>query len=338
MKRKKFSIPYDSKKKKILSIGAALIDLLLKENYDFLESLEAQIGGMFLKDKNFIEETILKSENKTDIVTGGSACNTIMGLGKLGADAYFSGKLGIDDYGILFEKALEKNNVKPNLIKTNEPTGRVLSIITPDAQRTMFTFLGASSLMKPSEIKRDFFKDTGIVYMEGYLAYNKEVFMKILEEAKNEEAFIALDLSSFTVVEESKIFLKSIIKNFVDILIANEDEAKAYTDLSDEKTSVLKMAEEADLAVLKLGAKGSLIAYENRIININAEPIEDVIDTTGAGDLWAAGFLFGIINGFDLKRCGEIASCCGSEVCRVIGAQVPEKCWKKIKERFCLEE
>lgn len=322
----------DKNKKLIVGIGSALIDILIHEEDDFLKKTGAIKGGMKYVDGEFIEQTLLQTSQKPIIVPGGSACNTVVGIGKLGGKACFVGKSGMDHMASLFETDLKKNNVNPALFKSSSPTGRVLSIITPDAQRSMFTFLGASSEIQPVEITEKCFNNAAIVHIEGYLLFNEDLMLKALKVAKSVGALVSLDLASFTVVEQSKTVLKRIINDFVDILIANEDEAKAYTGYSDENKAVNSMAENTHIAVLKVGKRGSFIAHNGKTIKI--EPMGDgsAVDSTGAGDLWASGFLFGLVNGFSLEKCGKLGSASGYEVCQVMGASIPEEGWQRIKK------
>jgi sugar/nucleoside kinase (ribokinase family) len=326
----------DKNKKLIAGIGSALIDILVHENDEFLEKTGAVKGGMKYVDKAFIEETLSHTTQTPIIVPGGSACNTVVGVGNLGGPARFVGKSGCGDMARLFETDLKKNNAEPFLFKSSSPTGRVLSIITRDAQRSMFTFLGASSETQPHEITEKCFKDAAIVHIEGYLLFNEDLILAALKAAKSAGALISLDLASFTVVEASKLILKDIVKDFVDILLANEDEARAFTGYSDDVKAITALAQDTTIAALKVGKRGSYISYRGKIIKI--EPVGDgkILDTTGAGDLWASGFLFGLVNGYSFKKCGKLASACGYEVARVIGANIPEAGWQRIK--MILEE
>jgi sugar/nucleoside kinase (ribokinase family) len=316
----------------VVGIGNALIDILTYIDDAFLEKIGAAKGGMTLVDKSFIEKTLAMISNQTVMVPGGSACNTIIGIGKLGGKARFVGKCGQGEMGTFFEEDLRRNHVTPRLLRSSTPTGRALSLVTPDAQRSMFTFLGAASEMQPDELSQCEFQDAAIVHVEGYLLFNKELILSGLETAKKAGALVSLDLASFTVVDESKEILPGLIENFVDILIANEDEAKAFTGHSDEIKAIEALSKQADIAVLKIGEKGSYIANKGKIIKV--APMgsgDDVVDTTGAGDLWASGFLFGFINGYSFEKCGMLGSACGYEVCRVVGANISEEGWVRIK-------
>jgi sugar/nucleoside kinase (ribokinase family) len=318
-------------KQLIVGVGSALIDILAHEDEVFLSKTGAVKGGMTYVDKEFIDETLSHSSQPPALVPGGSACNTVVGVGKLGGAARFVGKCGAGTMGEFFENDLKSQNVEPALLRSDSPTGRVLSIITPDAQRSMFTFLGASAEAKPQDIAPDFFKNAAIVHIEGYLLFNPELILKVLETAKSSGASVSLDLASFNVVKESYEQLHHIVASYVDILIANEDEALAYTGHKDEARALEGLAANVEIAVLKVGKRGSFIASRNQVVPIQPKTGAPVIDTTGAGDLWAAGFLYGLVNGYALEQCGELGSACGYEVCQVVGANIPDAGWERIR-------
>jgi sugar/nucleoside kinase (ribokinase family) len=322
----------DKEKKLIVGIGSALIDILAHEDDEFLAKTRAVKGGMKYVDREFIELAVSQTSKKPTIVPGGSACNTVIGIGRLGGSARFVGKSGNGEMARLFETDLKKSNVDPALFKSLSPTGRVLSIITPDAQRTMLTFLGAASEAQPQEMTEKCFEDAAIVHIEGYLLFNEDLIMAALKGAKAAGARVSLDLASFTVVEASKTFLKKIVKDFVDILIANEDEAKTFTGHRDETKAMRSLSDSAQIAALKVGERGSYISHDGKIIYIDAMGSGAAVDTTGAGDLWASGFLFGLVNGYGLEKCGKLGSACGYEVCQVVGANIPDDGWQRIKK------
>ena len=277
-----------------------------------------------------IDAILEKTTHTPVVVPGGAACNTIVGVGQLGGPARFIGQRGDDTPGQFYQEALEKCHVEPVFYTSVTPTGRVLSVITPDAQRSMFTCLGASTEMNPEAITPALFRDTAIAVIEGYLLFNPDLMTACLQSASKAGALIALDLASFEVVEATKSLLEKIVETHVDILIANEDEARAYTGHADEEMALEALARQAPLAVLKKGARGSCLAHEGRIIEIAPETGNPVTDTTGAGDLWAAGFLFGLAHGFSLEDSGRLASLLGYEVCQVVGAHIPQAGWQRI--------
>ncbi|MCP4703207.1 MAG: adenosine kinase [candidate division Zixibacteria bacterium] len=316
----------------IVGFGSALVDILINEDDNFLELVNAAKGGMLLVDLSVLSEALSNTSAIPTIVPGGSACNTIIGVARLGGPARFVGKRGSSKMGELFESDLKKNRVEPMLLQSTTPTGRVLSIITPDAQRSMLTYLGASAEAKPDEINDSCFKDAAIVHIEGYLLFNEALITAVLIGAKNNGALVSIDLASYTVVEATKSVLENLIKKYVDIIIANEDEAMAFTGHSNENDAIKALSEKADYAVLKVGKRGSYIAHNNDVLRIDPIGSGPAVDTTGAGDLWASGFLYGLANKFPLELCGKLGSACGYEVCQVIGANIPDQGWNRIKE------
>ncbi len=319
---------------RIVGLGSALVDILVHESDEFVNRIGCEKGGMTLVDMPELEAILSQVSSEPVEVPGGSACNTAVGIGRLGGISRFVGKRGNDGTGHAFHRALTQRCVEPVLMTSALPTGRVLSIITPDAQRTMITYLGASADTQPHEITPAHFNDSAVVHMEGYLLFNPDLMIAALKAAKQAGVRVSLDLASFTVVEQSKSILDDLIAKYVDILIANEDEALAYTGLRDETQALECLAHNVDIAALKIGARGSLIHNGNRIYRIPAMGTGTAVDTTGAGDLWASGFLFGMVNGFDLEKCGRIASACGFEVCQVVGADIPADGWMRIKKKL----
>jgi len=318
-------------KKLIVGIGSALMDILIHGSDDLINKIDGVKGAMVLVEPEFIEKTLALIPDSPCMVPGGSACNTIIGISKLGGTCRFIGKCGDDVMGKMILADLKENGVEPMLAMSSSPTGRVLSIVTPDAQRTMFTFLGAASETVPEEILETYFEKAAIVHIEGYLLYNRDLMLAMLQHAKKARACVSLDLASFTVVEESKDFLKDIVKNYVQILIANEDEARVFTDQADESAALKSLSQMAPVAILKVGKRGSYISHDGQIIRVHSMGDCEAKDTTGAGDLWASGFLFGLVNGYSLEKCGQLGSACGFEVCQIIGANILDEGWRRIR-------
>ncbi|MCF8091137.1 MAG: adenosine kinase [Desulfotignum sp.] len=317
--------------KRITGVGSALVDILINETDDFLKMLDKKKGGMTLVEAADIDNILLKTNETTVVVPGGAACNTIIGVGRLGGAARFIGRRGQDNFGTLFEDALRSARVEPVLTLSSSPTGSVISVVTPDAQRSMFTYLGASTELDPAGIGPDLFADTAISIIEGYLLFNPDLMTASVRAAKEAGSLIALDLASFEVVNACRPILEDVIKDYVDILIANEDEAAAYTGFKEEEKAVQALSQNVTYAVLKLGKRGSCVSFNNTVTKIAAKIDQPPRDTTGAGDLWASGFLFGIANGFSIEKSGALASACGYEVCQVVGAQIPKQGWERIR-------
>jgi len=315
----------------ITGIGSALVDVLINETDEFLQKLHKEKGGMTYVTADEQQAMISASSRTPVIVPGGAACNTILGVGCLGGAARFIGARGKDEYGDIFEAKVRESRVEPVLSYFDTPTGKVVSVVTPDAQRSMFTDLGASSLLDPAGITPRMFSDTAIALVEGYLLFNRDLMMAAVKAAKAAGALVALDLASFQVVNASKDILQDLAKTYVDILIANEDEAKAYTGESDENAALEKLSADVTYAVLKVGSRGSYIRHNNAVTPIEPVTGNRPVDSTGAGDLWASGFLYGIANGLSIEKSGRLGSMCGYEVCQVMGAHIPGPVWEKIR-------
>ncbi|MCU0559952.1 MAG: adenosine kinase [Desulfobacterales bacterium] len=316
----------------LVGVGSALVDILTHADDAFLEAAGALKGGMVYVDREHIEQTLSRAAGTPAVVPGGSACNTVVGVSRLGGQARFVGKRGNGAMGDFFENALRAHNVEPRLLRSDTSTGRVLSIITPDAQRSMFTFLGAAAESRPEDIVAELFHEAAIVHLEGYLLFNPEFMRKALALAKAAGARVSLDLASYNVVQESRGFLGELVERYVDILLANEDEARAYTGESEPGAALRALGRGVEIAVLKTGERGSLISAAGRVIAVAAAGDgRPAVDTTGAGDLWASGFLYGLVEGYPLEQCGALGSACGYEVCQVVGASIPEHGWERIR-------
>jgi sugar/nucleoside kinase (ribokinase family) len=319
-----------SKYKSILCVGAALNDLLVQETDEYLLDLNKEKGGMTLVEKDDLHHAIGKTSQNVDSAPGGSACNTAVGLARLGGSVTFLGKRGNDEPGKEIEAKLKDWGVTPALFEGNQATGQVLSMITPDAQRTMMTFLGAASELHADEVSIEHFQDHDIVHIEGYLLFNMPFAEKVIELAKKANCKIAIDLSSFEVVNIFKTTLEVWLKEHIDILIANEDEAKAYTNAEPEE-SLEHFAELCELAIVKLGADGVLVAQGDQRERVSGNKVE-AIDTTGAGDLWASGFFYGLMQGWDLDKAARLGCKTGAAVVQEIGAVIPDLTWKQLNE------
>lgn len=324
------SLPSD--KRTIVAVGSALMDVCIFESAEFVAASGAQVGGMVMTTHTHIEEQMARSGTAPRVVPGGSACNTAVGVGRLGGSARFVGKRGDDALGHAFSERIADAGVEPVLLLAPTATGLVLSIITPDAQRSMLTCLGASSDIEPEEIIPFHFKGCAVAHVEGYLLFKPDLFRAVIKTAKAAGALVSLDLASYNVVEGALPLLNEAVDGGgVDILIANEDEAAAFTGLRGEAEASAALGKRAPIAVMKLGKRGSLIMHGGAVINVAPYGDRPAVDTTGAGDLWASGFLYGLVNGYSLERCGELASMCGYEVCQVVGAHIPHDGWDRIK-------
>jgi len=316
--------------KKILGIGSALVDILTQiPDEQILQELNLPKGSMTYVDaKTSVEIGKKLAYLGNQMASGGSAANTMSGLAQLGVEAGFLSKVGEDEIGRFFEKQMTESHVKPLMLKSETPSGRVQALVTADGERTFATCLGAAAEMCADDIKPELFQGWDIFYVEGYLVANPTMLKKAIETAKAQGMTIAIDLASYNVVEESHDFLLDLVNNYVDIVFANEKEAFAFTGMEPE-AAVNYIAERCDIAVVKVGAKGALVQRGNEIFTI--PPMEaNVIDTTGAGDMWAAGFLAGLVKGKELQTCGLMGAIVAKNTIEVMGAKMDEAHWKKV--------
>lgn len=315
--------------KKVLGVGAALVDMLIQVDEEWVVRKGQAKGGMHMVDWATMGRMLGDVSSDVETVPGGSACNTMVGLSRLGGKSAFLCKVGEDELGELFVENLRRNRVHSHARSGGSPTGRVLSAVTPDAQRTMFTYLGASAELSPAEVGDAVYADAGVLYVEGYLAYQAPLLRAVIAQAKTQGLQVVLDFGSFGVVNDCRALLSDLLSTgLVDVIIANEDEAKAFTTI-EEELAVEHLAKIAKVAVVKLGKRGALIASGEELVSVEAVPVQ-AVDTTGAGDLWAAGFLYGYLNGWSLEKCGKLASAVASEVVQVLGPSIPDAGYERL--------
>lgn len=318
--------------KKILGIGAALVDVLANVSDEWMAAQGVQKGGMNRVEWPQMEKFLGSLKNPIQ-VPGGSTCNTMVGISKLGGDAAFISKVGDDDLGRLFQNHLKSYDVENRMGISDVATGCVFSAVTPDAQRSMWTFLGASNEMDENDFCPELFEGISLILAEGYSAFDRENFKKCFNLARSLHVETALDFSSFGVVESCRdLFDELFEKKMIDIVIANEDEAFAYAGVR-EDAALDVLAQKAKIAVVKLGKRGALIAKNGIVTRVDAGTAK-AIDTTGAGDLWAAGFLYGYMNGWSMEKSGRLGSVVSNEVVQVMGAMIPEEGWARIKSQM----
>ena len=317
--------------KRILGIGSTLVDILSQiPNEDVLHQLNLPKGSMTyvkIEDAVKIGEQLARQYG-SQRAAGDSAANTMSGLARLGAQSGFLTKMGKDEMGDFFTNEMTRTGVEMLALKSDTPTGRVIAMVTPDGERTFATCLGASIELSPDDIKPELFDGWDIFYIEGYLVANPNMLRKAISTAKDKGLKIAIDLASYNVVEESHDFLLELINDYVDIVFANEQEALALTGMQPEE-ALHYLAERCEIAVVKIGAKGALIQHGDQLVTIG--PLKaDVVDTTGAGDMWAAGFLAGLVKNEPLEKCGKMGAIVAANIIEVIGAKMDEARWEKI--------
>lgn len=316
---------------KIFGIGNALVDIMTSlESDSLLETLNLPKGSMQIVNDKTIAKALEQTKGlKQSLASGGSAANTINGLANLGMETAFVGKVGNDELGNFFRSDMQKAGISPQLLLGKASTGTALALVSPDSERTFAVNLGAAIEMTAEDITTSLFEGYNYFHIEGYLVQNHSLIEKALKVAKASGLKVSLDLASYNVVESNLDFLQRMVKEYVDIVFANEEEAKAFTQkLPEEALDML--AEIAEIAVVKIGAKGSLIKKGNDKYCVGVVKA-DAIDTTGAGDLYASGFLYGLSKNLPLDTCGRIGAVLSGKVIEVMGPKMDEETWKMLK-------
>jgi sugar/nucleoside kinase (ribokinase family) len=263
------------------------------------------------------------------LASGGSTANTLNGIANLGGQASFVGCVGADKYGEFFKTDMLENGIKPNLFTGTVGTGTAITLMSPDSERTFATYLGSAIELSANHLSLKVFEGYDYFHIEGYLVQNYDLIRTAIQLAKQAGCRVSLDLASYNVVEENLPFLTEMLENYVDILFANEEEARAFCGKPAEE-ALTYFAKYADYAVVKIGKNGSLVQHKNQVEHIGTPSGIKVIDTNGAGDAYAAGFLHGVMTGMDLKSCGNLGAKLASEMVQVVGAKLSKNEWQKI--------
>ena len=312
--------------KKILGIGNAIIDVLAKVDDKFLEKRNLIKGSMKLINKNEFED-LKKNIKITKIVAGGSVANTMAGIAYLRGYSSFIGKINSDDFGKIYKKSLRDINVNFSYIEKNEdlPTGASIILITPDSERTMCTYLGISSNLSADDIMEDNIRNQELIFLEGYLwdkGISEKMFKHAIHVAKKNKIKIAMSLSDIFCVTRHKQDFYNLLKNDLDILIGNENEMNELTDKKNLLDSINQLKEFNKLIIITRSDKGSLAIQNSKVINCDGTKVDKVLDLTGAGDLFAAGFLKEYLDKSEIKQCLISGSKLASKVIQKIGARL----------------
>ena len=316
---------------KILGLGNALVDVLSKlESDETLVKIGIQKGAMDMisREQMYVIRKY-QANTETTQAPGGANCNTMRAIALLGGQSGFIGKVGDDNLGEFYEEALLKAGVASYLIKTEGPSGACTVFISPDGERTMGTFLGPAPTISPDEITEDVLRGYDCIHIEGYLIVNEELVRETMKKAKRLGLKVALDLANYNIVNAYKGLLEEVIPQYVDILFANASQAEAFTGLPAQE-AVKALEKQVHVALVTLGKDGSLIGSEGKFYHVDAEGGKPV-DTTGAGDNFAAGFLYGQSVGASLVQSAQIGSMLSGYVIDVVGPQVPADKWEQIK-------
>jgi fructokinase len=312
--------------KKILGIGNAIVDVFVKVDDDFLLKNNLTKGSMKLIEKEKFE-SLKKTIKIEKIEAGGSVANTMAGIAYLGGNPSFIGKVNSDEFGKIYKKSLEKINV--NFLypekKENLSTGASIIFITPDSERTMCTYLGISSQLSKEDINEDYIKDYEIIFLEGYLwdkGMSEEMFKHVINLAKKNNIRIAMSLSDIFCVSRHREDFFKLLKNDLNILIGNENEINELMQKNNLLESINKLKNIIKLIVITRSVNGSVAILNNEITNCESSKVDKVLDLTGAGDLFAAGFFKEYLDKSNIKKCLQTGSKLAAQVIQKIGARL----------------
>ncbi len=319
---------------KILGMGNALTDVLIQLPSDeLLVELGLPRGSMQLIDRSTFDELQQRiGEMPKQLTCGGSAANTMTGVSKMGIQSGFIGKVHADHVGTNYRNDLVRHGVIPHMLEDVQSSGQCLVFISPDGERTFATFLGAAAAFKAPEIDAELFDGYDLFYIEGYLVQNHELIQAAIVHAKMAGLRVALDLASYNVVEDNREFLCSLIETHVDLVFANEEEAMALTGMEPMK-ALAWMADRVEIAIVKLGEKGAMACSGDETVGVPAIPA-NCVDTTGAGDLFAAGFLYGLASEKPLADCLKFGTIAAGKVVECVGPRLDQTGWEAVLRHY----
>ncbi|PHX88635.1 MAG: adenosine kinase [Pelagibacteraceae bacterium] len=312
--------------KKILGIGNAIVDVLAKVDDEFLKKNKLIKGSMKLINKSEFED--LKKNIKIEkVIAGGSVANTMAGIAHLQGNPSFIGKINSDKFGNLYKKSLQNINVNFSYLEKDEdlPTGASIILITPDSERTMCTYLGISSYLSAADINENNIIDYELIFLEGYLwdkGISEKMFKHTINIAKRRKIKIAMSLSDIFCVTRHKQDFYNLLKNDLDILIGNENEINELANKKNLFDSVNQLNKLNKLIVVTRSENGSMAVKNNETVKCSSVKVNKVLDLTGAGDLFAAGFLKEYLDNSDIKKCLETGSMLASKIIQKIGARL----------------
>jgi sugar/nucleoside kinase (ribokinase family) len=248
----------------------------------------------------------------------------------MGVETGFIGKIGTDDMGKVFFDDMVSAGINAHLSQSHIETGRAVALISPDTERTFATYLGAAVELNRNDLSHEIFSQYEFFHIEGYIVQNHALLEAALKLAREKGLKISMDMASYNVVDQNRDFLEEMLKKYVDIVFANEDEARSLTG-HEPPEAIRKLADLCEIAVVKVGKEGSLVRSGNLKVEIGIIDVNS-IDTTGAGDLYASGFLYGMVNGYSLKKSGTIGSILAGKVIEMIGPKLDEAQWLAVKQ------
>ena len=317
--------------KRILGIGNALVDVLTKvDNEQILSELHLPKGSMqLLSTEAYAEVTRRMLALPTKLTTGGSACNTLLALSHLDAPTGMIGKIGDDENGRFFASYFAQRGISTRLLHDSRPTGVASTFITPDGQRTFGTYLGAAARLTADELQQAWFEGYDYFYIEGYLVQNHDLVLRAIELAHAAGCEVCLDLASYNIVEADLDFFRALMPS-IDIVFANEQEAQALTGL-EARAALDALAATCHMAVVKIGKHGVWACHGTEVAHCAARDVPVVVDTTAAGDYFAAGFMHALAAGEPLATCIARGSLLAGHIIEVVGTELPDATWQQLR-------
>ena len=317
--------------KRILGIGNALVDVLTKvDNEQILSELHLPKGSMqLLSTEAYAEVTRRMQALPTKLTTRGSACNTLLALSHLDAPTGMIGKIGDDENGRFFASYFAQRGISTRLLHDSRPTGVASTFITPDGQRTFGTYLGAAARLTADELQQAWFEGYDYFYIEGYLVQNHDLVLRAIELAHAAGCEVCLDLASYNIVEADLDFFRALMPS-IDIVFANEQEAQALTGL-EARAALDALAATCHIAVVKIGKHGVWACHGTEVAHCPARDVPVVVDTTAAGDYFAAGFMHALAAGEPLATCIARGSLLAGHIIEVVGTELPDATWQQLR-------
>ena len=317
--------------KRILGIGNALVDVLTKvDNEQILSELHLPKGSMqLLSTEAYAEVTRRMLALPTKLTTGGSACNTLLALSHLDAPTGMIGKIGDDENGRFFASYFARRGLSTRLLHDSRPTGVASTFITPDGQRTFGTYLGAAARLTADELQQAWFEGYDYFYIEGYLVQNHDLVLRAIELAHAAGCEVCMDLASYNIVEADLDFFRALMPS-IDIVFANEQEAQALTGL-EARAALDALAATCHIAVVKIGKHGVWACHGTEVAHCAARDVPVVVDTTAAGDYFAAGFMHALAAGEPLATCIARGSLLAGHIIEVVGTELPDATWQQLR-------
>ncbi len=319
-------------KYEIIGIGGPILDQLVRVTDAYLETVPGEKGGMEPVAYDQLEHIVAGSGAESVFVPGGSARNTLHGLSRFGEKCALVGMVGKDSRGETYRKLLEEQGIVPLLLESETPTAIVLSLVTPDGERTMRTFQGASVEIRGHHLDPSVFQGVKLVHLEGYTLFNEDLTETAMSLAQEAGAKVSFDLASFEIVKAYRDHILYLLDRYVDLIFCNEEEAKALLGL-DEEAACDRLAELCEVGIVLMGQNGCWARKGSHKWHCPAYPVEP-LDTTGAGDLFSSGFLHGYMRRYPIDICAHYGAIAGRAVVQVMGPVIPHEAWEGIYQKL----